>query len=164
MFFSPSSQQALRALIHLARENSDQPVLVRDIALAEAIPHPYLCKLLHRLRNRGIVKSTRGPGGGYTLARPAECIVLTDVVETFEGTQTLDKQCILGLDECNEANPCALHERWRSFREEFEAHIGSMTLHDVTDTLAGKRERKRAGSSGKPTQTSRSQRKAPRKR
>lgn len=139
MFFSPSAQQALRALIYLARQSSDEPVLVRDIAAAEGIPHPFLSKLLLTLRNRGIVRSTRGPGGGYTLARLPEGIVVSDVVETFDGTRSLGKACILGLDECGEVNPCALHERWKVFRDEFQDKISSMTLQDVSQTLAGKR-------------------------
>jgi Rrf2 family protein len=141
VFFSPSAQQALRALIYLARQGSDEPVLVRDIAAAERIPHPFLSKLLLSLRNRGIVRSTRGPGGGYTLARTPGRIVLSDVVETFDGSRNLGKTCILGLDECGEVNPCALHERWKVFREEFQDKISSMTLHDVAQTLAGKRGR-----------------------
>lgn len=139
MFFSPSSQQALRALIYMARNEDASPILMRDIAAAEGIPQPFLAKLMHNLRNRGLVRSTRGPGGGYTLARAPRDIVLTDVVETFDGPRHLGNACILGLDECGETNPCALHERWKVFREEFQRKISSMTLHDVAKTLGDKR-------------------------
>lgn len=139
MFFSPSSQQALRALIHLARQDPATPVRVRDIAAAEGIPQPFLSKLMHNLRNCGLVLSTRGPGGGYTLARAPQDIVLTDVVEAFDGDKHLGNSCILGLDECGEVNPCALHERWKVFREGFQKKISSMTLHDVAQTPKSKR-------------------------
>ncbi len=164
MFFSPSSQQALRALIHLARHEPGQPVLARDIAAAETIPHPFLSKLMHSLRKRGLVRAIRGPGGGYTLARPAEEIVLTEIVETFDGTRNLASACILGLDECGENNPCALHERWTAFREIFAERISSMTLYDVAHTLVRKRRVQHSASSAGRRHPAKSRKKVSRSR
>ena len=147
MLFSPSAQQALRALIFLARREDAAPVLVRDIAEAEQIPRPFLSKLLHSLRNRGIVKSTKGPGGGYALAVGSDQVRVSDIVETFDGNVDLSKTCVLGLDECTDASACALHEQWKIFRERFAGTIASLTLSEVAATLERKRgKRKRAPS------------------
>lgn len=152
MLFSPSAQQALRALIFLAGRADSTPVLVREIADAERIPRPFLSKLLHTLRNRGIVKSTKGPGGGYALARAPEKVRVCDIVETFDGSLDLSKTCVLGLDECSDASACALHEQWKVFRERYTQTIASLTLREVSMTLASKRAggtgRARGGSGG----------------
>ncbi|UCE02957.1 MAG: Rrf2 family transcriptional regulator [Candidatus Latescibacterota bacterium] len=146
VLFSPSAQQALRALIFLARRADAAPVLVRDIADAEQIPRPFLSKLLHSLRNRGIVKSTKGPGGGYALALPSDRVRVSDIVETFDGSVDLSKTCVLGLDECADASACALHEQWKLFRERYAGTIASLTLREVATTI----ERKRRGRKRSP--------------
>jgi Rrf2 family transcriptional regulator, iron-sulfur cluster assembly transcription factor len=80
---SITSQYALRALSHLARQN-EKTVLGRDLAQSVEIPANYLSKVLLVLRNAGLVDTTRGAGGGYRLGRPANEIRLIDVVELFE--------------------------------------------------------------------------------
>lgn len=139
MLFSPSAQQALRALIYLASQTGRGPVLVREISKAENIPRPFLAKLLHSLRNKGFVKSTKGPGGGYALARPPQRIRVHEIVETFDGPMNLNTTCILGLDECCDGMGCALHAQWKLFREKFAETIASLTLSEVATTLVTKR-------------------------
>ncbi len=80
---SITSQYALRALSHLARQ-SDGSVLGRELSQSVEIPANYLSKVLLVLRNAGLVDTTRGSGGGYRLGRPASEIRLIDVVELFE--------------------------------------------------------------------------------
>ena len=71
---SPTCQYALRALVHLGGAGKDQPVLARDIAQAQDIPGPFLSKILQMLAQGGLVRSQKGPGGGYMLGRPADSI------------------------------------------------------------------------------------------
>jgi Rrf2 family protein len=80
---STTTQYALRALSHLARQSGDA-VLGRDLAESVEIPANYLSKVLVTLRNAGLVVTTRGSGGGYRLSKPAHEIHLIDVVELFE--------------------------------------------------------------------------------
>src|SRR5438309_7478785 len=80
---SITSQYALRALSHLARQ-TEGAVLGRDLAQSVEIPANYLSKVLLVLRNAGLVDTTRGSGGGYRLRRPANEVRLIDVVELFE--------------------------------------------------------------------------------
>lgn len=140
MIYSPTSQYSLRALIHLALKEGKGPVLVRDIAEIEAIPKQFLSKILHGLRNKGLVISTKGPGGGYQLARPATKITVREVIETIEGDQDLSKRCILGLDACNDKLPCALHDSWKVFRTQYTSVIGVVTLAEAAKTLGAKRD------------------------
>ena len=139
MIHSPTCQHALRALIYLAEKDAPGPVLVREIADAAGVPRQSLAKILHGLRNKGLVRSTKGPGGGYQLARPSRDMHVMDVIEAIDGRVELDKSCILGLDVCTDQASCALHDVWKLFRENYVATISRMTLHDAADALKRKR-------------------------
>ena len=139
MIHSPTCQHALRALIYLAEKDAPGPVLVREIADAAGVPRQSLAKILHGLRNQGLVRSTKGPGGGYRLARPGESMRVVEVIEAVDGHIELDKACILGLDQCTEQASCALHEVWKLFRENYHDTITNMTLRDAAAALKRKR-------------------------
>ena len=134
MIYSPTAQHALRALIYLARHNGDKPIRVSEIASAEEIPRQFLSKILHSLRNKGMVKAVKGPGGGYMLAKPSTHITIWDVVEAVDGAQNLGNRCILGPRECSDQGSCALHEQWKYLRDQFTQTIGSMTLAQASIT------------------------------
>jgi Rrf2 family protein len=139
MIHSPTCQHALRALIYLAEKDAPGPVLVREIADAAGVPRQSLAKILHALRNQGLVRSTKGPGGGYRLARPGTVMRVVEVIEAVDGHIELDKTCVLGLDRCTDLASCALHDVWKVFRENYYTTISSMTLHDAADALKRKR-------------------------
>lgn len=139
MILSPTCKQALRALIYLAGREGRGPIQIREVALSEGIPHPFLAKILHSLRNRGFVRSTKGPGGGYELSRPANMIKICEVMEAIDGVLNLDDVCILGLDRCDEEACCALHEPWKAFRESFATTIGQLSLKEAAATLTDKK-------------------------
>jgi Rrf2 family protein len=138
MIHSPTCQHALRALIYLAHKNSSRPVLVREIAEAAEVPKQSLAKILHGLRNKGLVKSTKGPGGGYQLARPGWEMRVIDVIEAIDGPVDLSSNCILGLDRCSDQAPCALHDYWKMFREQYFSTISDMTLNEAALSLERK--------------------------
>ena len=138
MIHSPTCQHALRALVYLAEKNSPGPVLVREIADASGVPRQSLAKILHGLRNQGLVRSTKGPGGGYRLARPGDAMRVVEVIEAVDGHIELRKACVLGLDQCTDLAPCALHDVWKVFRENYYSTISSMTLHQAAEALKRK--------------------------
>lgn len=139
MIHSPTCQHALRALIYLAHKNTSRPVLVREISEAADVPRQSLAKILHGLRQKGLVKSTRGPGGGYQLARPGEDTTVIDVIEAMDGPVDLNRHCILGLDACTDQESCALHDDWTRFREQYFSTISRMTLAQAAASLERKR-------------------------
>lgn len=135
MIFSPTSQHALRALIYLAHHDGKGPVRVQEIAQAEGIPRQFLSKILHSLRNQGLVASTKGPGGGYRLAKASDRLMVSDVVEAVDGEMDLEHQCILGHKRCRDETACALHEPWKRLRGQFTATIGEMTLKEAAGVV-----------------------------
>lgn len=140
MIHSPTCQHALRALIYLASKNTTKPVLVSEIAEAAKVPKQSLAKILHGLRKKGLVKSTKGPGGGYQLARPGGRMTILEVIEAVDGPVDYSRDCILGLDRCDDDVGCALHEYWSSFRGQYYFTISQMTLETAAASLDHKRK------------------------
>ena len=139
MIHSPTCQHALRALIYLADRNAPGPVLIREIAAGAGVPPQSLAKILLGLRNQGLVKATKGPGGGYQLARPGHAMLVAEVIEAVDGRIELSRACVLGLDRCTDEASCALHDVWKQFRENYYATISRMTLRDAAEALRHKR-------------------------
>lgn len=140
MFFSTVCEYGVRALTHLAAYGDNGPVQVRDIADAEKIPRHFLAKILNQLTYKGLVKATRGPGGGFRLVATPEKVLLTDIIEAIDGFDALRNRCVLGLDDCRDDEPCPMHGSWKTFRESFLSQIGDLTLAQMADTLLHKRE------------------------
>jgi len=128
---STTSQYALRALARIAAEPDSAAVLGRDLARECEIPANYLSKLLWQLKNFGLLKTTRGSGGGYKLERPAEQIRLIDIVEVFDALRTRPT-CLLGQGECSEQDACAAHESWKEVRKTYLDFLDSTTLADIS--------------------------------
>lgn len=141
--FSPTCQYAVRALVHLAQHEAGRAVLARDIAVAEEIPRQFLSKILHQLAQKGLVRSQKGPGGGFMLARPASVLTLGEIIAAVDGVQDLSRRCILGLEECSDVASCALHDAWKAFRLQYESTIAALTLRDIVGTLENKRAQAR---------------------
>ena len=85
MLFSTKAEYGIRLMVALGREAGEQPVALAALAEAESLPSSYLEHLVAKLREAGLVQSTRGAHGGYRLARPAADIAMLEVVEALEG-------------------------------------------------------------------------------
>jgi Rrf2 family protein len=131
---STTSQYALRALCHLARQ-SEEAVLGRDLAHSVEIPANYLSKLLVTLRNAGLVETSRGLGGGYRLRRPANEIQLINVVELFEEIPRIGSPCFLDRTRtCSETTPCTAHSRWQGVQAAYLGFLNSTPLSAIAGT------------------------------
>lgn len=131
---SITSQYALRALSHLARQN-EKAVLGRDLAQSVEIPANYLSKILLVLRNAGLVDTTRGAGGGYRLGRPANEIRLIDVVELFEEISRARPSCFLGRERaCSDTQPCTAHSTWKGLQASYSGFLVSTPLSAIAGT------------------------------
>lgn len=124
-----SAEYALRALHCLAFIDEESPVTTARLADRVGVPENYLAKLLHRLRNEGLVASRRGRGGGFELARPPHRVKLAEIVEPFD--DVMDQGCLLGRDECRDDAPCAAHEAWREIIDEFQRFFRETSLEDL---------------------------------
>jgi Rrf2 family protein len=129
---SKTSEYALRAIVHLARDSGD-PVSAGEVAAALDVPANYLSKILHTLSRAGLVDSERGPRGGYRLARPAERISIGDVVSALDPVAP-EGRCLLGHQDCPGTRPCAAHERWRRVSEPVAAFFRDTMVSELLET------------------------------
>jgi Rrf2 family protein len=127
-----TAEYALRALLVLAREDAGRPVPSDRIAAATGMPANYTSKTLYQLAKAGLVASTRGPAGGFTLARPAETISIADIAGLFTEPQRTS-HCLLGNRLCDHAAPCAAHDRWTSVMRSVQAALATTSLADLLD-------------------------------
>ncbi len=94
---------------------------------ALGIPRNYLSKILHALARGRLLESTRGPRGGFTLAREPASIVLQEVVEVFDDIGSTSR-CLLGRPQCSDGNPCPVHGRWKELSGSMMAFFRDTTV------------------------------------
>jgi Rrf2 family protein len=144
MRWSSSCDYAIRALTHLAGR-PDALVPLKDMAAEESIPAPFVAKILQHLVKAGIVRSVKGPRGGYGLALAPRAVTLLAVKAAIDGTRDLDA-CAVGLGTCSDQLPCPLHDEFKPIRHAIRRYLESTTLADMTTATARKRAlQRRAG-------------------
>ena len=127
---SRKSDYALRAVICLANQASDQLLSFRQIALTECIPEDYLAKILRSLVVAKLVYSVRGSKGGYSLARGSEDISFLDVIEAVDGPIVINL-CLGDGAECPLQLRCSMHAIWRKAQDAMLKVLRETSLQDV---------------------------------
>ena len=110
MKISRETDYAVRCVLYLAKAG-DRIAVVNDIAEACQIPKSFLSKILQSLTRAGIVRSHRGPRGGFRLARKAEDTSLLDVIVAIQGQVALN-ECAVESRLCSRSGSCAVHPVW----------------------------------------------------
>ena len=132
MILSQTAVYALRACLTLADSQDDGPVTVDEIFTRLSVPRNYLSKILHALAREDILSSTRGPGGGFQLSRPATSLTLAEVIRPFDDLP-VDAGCILGRSRCSDADPCPAHDRWKEVSNSVRDFFNKTTLADLSN-------------------------------
>jgi Rrf2 family iron-sulfur cluster assembly transcriptional regulator len=130
LIFSRQCEYAIQAVLYLALREDGQWASIKEITAHLKSPTPFLAKILQRLRKKRILKSFKGPTGGFALAKPAEKIKLLDVVMAIDGSDLFEK-CAMGFPECSPANPCAIHEHWGRLRDNLHRVLTARSVVDV---------------------------------
>ena len=127
MRLSQRADYAAHAMVEIARWYGERPVHATEIAQRQGIPEPYLEQLLLALRRAALVRSYRGPGGGYTLTRPPAAISLADVVAALEGPFVPPEE---GLHDSEGADSdpltCPIRDAW---------HLATATMRRILDGM-----------------------------
>jgi Rrf2 family protein len=125
---STRGDYAARALLSLALHAADRPTSVKEIAERTGLPQPYLEQILLAIKGAGLVRSKRGVGGGYVLARPPSEITLADVIAAVDGPLTSAPD---SHDHCE--GHCVLQEVWVGVSEETRAILEGFTLQTLVE-------------------------------
>jgi len=134
VIFSRACEYGMRALIEMARDQKQEVHLAQKLARRLDIPAPFLAKTLQLLVKRGILRSTKGRSGGFSLARPATQIKLIEIVEAIDGLG-LAHECVMGLPDCGDKHPCSAHDSWAPIRKSIVNLLSMKTLKSVGNTV-----------------------------
>jgi len=138
MIISRTSQYAIQALIYIATQEQDQPILNREIAARLNVPAPYLAKIMQSLCRGGLLNSFRGRLGGFTLRTDSSKINLMSVLRVTEGVE-FTQGCVLGLKLCSDETACPMHLRWTPIKQHIIDLLHEQTLDKLADAvLVGK--------------------------
>ncbi len=137
MRLSTRSRYAIRALLDLAANGGEGPVLVREIAEREDISVRYLEQLLLPLKAANLVRATRGSSGGFTLAKKPDEITLQEVIRIMEGS-TGFTECVDDPGICLRADTCVLREAWVEVTNAANEVLQTTTLQKLVERGAGK--------------------------
>lgn len=136
MIFSRSSEYAIRACVHLAQVADGRCAMAKDIAREESIPAHFLAKILQGLARKGLLRSTKGPSGGFCLSGPARKLRLVDIVAAVDGLEAYDR-CLAGRTVCSDEMACPMHKDWLILRARIMKYLGSNSVGDLARAASG---------------------------
>ena len=137
MKISTRARYGTRAMLDLALHQGEGPVMVKDIAERQQISSRYLEQLLFNLKLAGLVRSTRGNRGGFTLAKKPSQIKILDIVETLDGS-IAPVGCVDEPDLYVRSQFCAAHDIWCQVKKAASKVLQSITLEELAQQQQGK--------------------------
>lgn len=134
MRITTTGRYGLRAILDIAVQEDDKPVLRQEIAHRQEISAEYIAQIFRALINAGLVKSQKGPGGGYTLMRPPALISLGEILRALEGPFAA-VPCVLpdNPTRCTRIDTCATHLVWVRLSQTIEIFLDSISLAELAD-------------------------------
>jgi len=131
MKMSTKGRYAVMAMIDIGEHSAGRPVSLAEIAERQDISQEYLEQLFGKLRKAGLVKSARGPGGGYRLAREASEIAMADIILAVDEPLRVTRCEGDAVEGCVRGEKCSAHDLWSSLGRQMMYFLGSITLDDV---------------------------------
>jgi Rrf2 family iron-sulfur cluster assembly transcriptional regulator len=131
MKLTTRGRYAVTAMLDLAMHESKGPVSLAEIATRQGISLSYLEHIVARLRKCELVRSTRGPGGGYTLSRNAGNISAADVICAVD--EKMDITRCHGLENCQGEQRCLTHDLWKDLSDQIQEFLSSIDLAQLVN-------------------------------
>ncbi len=129
MKLTTKGRYAIIAMVDLTMNSEHDPVSLKDVSARHNISLSYLEQLFARLRAAGLVKSYRGPGGGYSLNKEATSINLLDVITAVD--ENMDQTQCSGAMNCIDEKPCLTHYIWIGLNNTINQYMKGINLNDV---------------------------------
>jgi Rrf2 family protein len=130
-FLSQTAEHALRAALFLVLRGPGGLVSAREVAEALGMPSNYTAKTLRLLTRRGLLRSTRGPQGGFMLRVPASDVSIARIIDAVDEPAPRPAACLLGDRVCDAASPCEAHRRWMDVQRRTSEPLEQTTLADL---------------------------------
>ncbi len=122
----------MRAMFEISQNFEKGPITIKEISERQALSVSYLEQILNTLRRGGIIKSVKGPGGGYVLSREPGDISIGSILKTLEGPVAITS-CLDPREGCIRIEGCVTHLLWKELGKKIEAFLDDMTLKDLLE-------------------------------
>ena len=129
MRLTTNGRFAVTAMLDLAMSEADKPITLAGISERQSISLSYLEQLFSRLRRSGLVKSVRGPGGGYRIAKPLTEISVSEIISAVD--ELIDATQCGGQENCHDEGRCMTHDLWSSLNVKILDYLSGVSLADL---------------------------------
>lgn len=127
---STKGQYGVRAMFEIARGYEKGPITIKEISEKQDVSVAYLEQILNKLRKADLIRSVKGPGGGYVLSKAPEGISIGVILRELEGPVAITS-CLDPKEGCMRVDGCVTHLLWKALGENIEAFLDKMTLKDL---------------------------------
>jgi len=131
MKLTTKGRYAVTAMLDLALHAEEGPVSLAEISQRQEISLSYLEQLFSRLRKNGLVTSTRGPGGGYRVARDLDKVAVSEIIGAVN--ESVDATQCAGKENCHSHGRCLTHDLWEGLSEQIEHFLSGVSLQNMID-------------------------------
>ena len=131
MRLTAKGRYAVTAMLDLAVHGDQGPISLADISERQGISLSYLEQLFSKLRKSGLVKSVRGPGGGYRLSRDSTDIFVAEIVDSVN--ESFDATKCQGRSDCQDGETCLTHELWADLSRQIHRFLSGINLASIVD-------------------------------
>ena len=129
MKLTTRGRYAVTAMLDLAIHGGEDPITLADISARPEIPLSYLEQLFSKLRREDLVRSVRGPGGGYQLARAYDRIFVAQIIDAVD--ESIDATNCQGRGDCNHGEVCLTHHLWQDLSDQIHSFLNGISLGDL---------------------------------
>ena len=126
MRLTAKGRYAVTAMLDLALYGDQGPISLADISGRQDISLSYLEQLFAKLRRRELVRSIRGPGGGYRLNRPGEEIFVAEIIDAVD--ERVDATGCSGNSDCQDGHTCLTHHLWSDLSDQIHHFLSDISL------------------------------------
>jgi Rrf2 family iron-sulfur cluster assembly transcriptional regulator len=130
MELTKAGDYGIFGVIYLAKQPQGKIVSLSEVSKAENIPEKFLAKIFQNLTRSGLIRSHRGAGGGFSLARPANKITVKELLESIQGPIYFTK-CLSNLYDCDRKDICKLRGLWKKAQDYATKILTQKTLADL---------------------------------
>ena len=136
MIFSKACEYGIRATIFIGlRSLEGDRAGLRDISAEILSPEAYTAKILQLLVRHNLIRSVKGPSGGFDVDRSAmNRIRLQDVVMAIDGGFR-ENQCVLGMKACSQKNPCPVHDKYKHIKAALKSMLQDTSLLEMCESI-----------------------------
>jgi Rrf2 family protein len=134
MKISAQDEYGLRTLIRIAKTDSEEGLSIAQLGDLEGISHSYMAKLTRHLRLSGFIESTPGRRGGYILSRPANEVIISEVLKALDGSLFSSEFCQSHSGDfkvCANSVNCSVRSLWRVVQQAVDSVLTQVSLHDL---------------------------------